>query len=155
MPLKNGKLTPQEKVVSAIMASTGSPGAVMGKTGMSQSMVSQTLARPAVQAEIARQTNELLFRDILPLAISAHKRVLTDPRAPAGAVVQAVKLAYDRTLGSDEAGKQLDPAEMSPEQLVEAIAKAERSMAELERIAAGRAKVIEPEEQANDTDLFD
>lgn len=146
MPLKNGKLTPQEKVVAAIMAETGSTGAIMGKIGMSQSLISQTLARPAVQAEIARQTNELLFRDILPLAIAAHKRVLTDPRSPAGAVVQAVKLAYDRTLGTDDAARAKDPSEMTPEELAEAIAK-------LERVAAARAKPVENVSQVDA--LFD
>lgn len=91
-----------------------------------------------MQAEIARQTQKMLFEDILPLAISAHRRILTDPRAPAGAVVQAVKLAYDRTLGAEDAGQSKEPSEMTGEELAQ-------SIATLERIAAARAKPVNDE----------
>lgn len=145
MPLKNGRLTAVERGVAQHMALTGSPEAVAAKLGVTAAGVRQAAARPAVQAEIARHTEKLLFEDILPLAVSAHRRILTDPRAPAGAVVQAVKLAYDRTLGGEGAERSKDASEMSPEELAQ-------SIATLERIAASRAK---PVKQANDSDLFD
>lgn len=135
MPLKNGRLTAAERGVAAEMANTGSPAFAATKTGLSLSGVRQALARPAVQAEIARQHNEMLFRDILPLAVAAHKRLLSDPRTPAGATVQAVKLAYDRTLGSEEGARSKEPHEMTPEELAEAIAT-------LSRIASDRARPV-------------
>lgn len=138
MPLKNGKLTNSERGVAEHMARTGSSAAVAQKLRMSASGVRAALARPAVQAEIARKQKELLFSEILPLAVAAHKRILTDAKAPAGAVVQAVKLAYDRTLGSDEAGSSKEPHEMTPEELAQAIAT-------LERVASERAKQIDAE----------
>jgi hypothetical protein len=152
MPYKSGRLTPLERGVIKEMAVTGSVAATAAKIGASEHSVYQAAQRPAVQAEIARQTQKLLFEDILPLAVSAHRRILTDPRAPAGAVVQAVKLAYDRTLGSDEAGKGKEPHEMTPDELAQ-------SIATLERIAAARAKPVNPpsidEEATPEPDIFE
>ena len=149
MPLKNGHLTAGERGVAREMALHGSPEAAALKTGLSASGVKAVLRRPAVHAEIARQQQELLFRDILPLAVAAHKRLLTDPRTPAGAVAQAVKLAYDRTLGSDDGARSKEPHEMTPEELAEAIAT-------LSRIASERAKpVIEIGADVDDSSIFD
>lgn len=118
------------------MALSGAPALAAKKSGLSISGVRQALQRPAVQAEIARQTQEKLFSDILPLAVAAHKRLLSDPRTPAGAVVQAVKLAYDRTLGAEGAERAKEPHEMTPEELAQAIST-------LERVAAERAKPVD------------
>jgi len=135
MPYKSGRLTPAEKTVTRVMAETGSAAYAQQKAGISQPAMSKMLNRPAVQAEIARQHNEMLFRDILPLAVAAHKRLLSDPRTPAGATVQAVKLAYDRTLGSEEGARSKEPHEMTPEELAEAIAT-------LSRIASDKARPV-------------
>jgi hypothetical protein len=135
MPLKSGRLTVSERGVAEQVALTGSPAAAAAKLGMSASGVRAALTRPAVQAEIAKKQQELLFSDILPLAVAAHKRILSDPRTPAGAVVQAVKLAYDRTLGSEDAGRAKEPHEMTPEELAQAIGL-------LERVASERAKPV-------------
>jgi len=135
MPLKSGKLTPLERGVAAEMAATGLPGHTATKLGMSPAGVRSALARPAVQAEIARKQQELLFSSILPLAVSAHKRILSDPKAPAGAVVQAIKLAYDRTLGAEDAGRSKEPHEMTGEELA-------TSIATLERVASERARPV-------------
>jgi hypothetical protein len=150
MPLKNGRLTPGERAISREMALTGSPTATAAKLKFSEGGVRQALARPAVQAEIARQHNEMLFNDILPLAVAAHKRLLSDPRTPAGATVQAVKLAYDRTLGSEEGAKTKEPHEMTPDELAQAIAT-------LSRIASDRAKPVlelEPNEDHAEPSIF-
>lgn len=136
MPLKNGRLTNVERRVAEQMALTGSPAAAAAKLGITERGAYAAIARPAVQAEIARQTQEQLFSDILPLAVAAHKRLLSDPRTPAGAVVQAVKLAYDRTLGAEDGGRSKEPHEMTPEELAQAIST-------LERVAADRAKPVQ------------
>ena len=135
MPLKNGRMTYKEIRIAEAMATSGLPAYAAQRAGSSVTNVSRALQRPAVQAEIARQHNEILFRDILPLAIAAHKRILSDPRAPAGAVVQAVKLAYDRTLGSEDGARPKEAHELTPDELAE-------SIATLERIAADRARLV-------------
>lgn len=148
MPYKNGRLTPMERGVAHHMALTGSAEATAVKLGASAGGVRAAALRPAVQQEIARKHQEMLFQDILPLAVAAHKRILTDPKAPAGAVVQAVKLAYDRTLGSEEAGVGKEPHEMTPEELGEAIAT-------LSRIAADRARPVVTLEANEEAGIFD
>lgn len=136
MPLKNGQLTRTERNVADQMARLGSASAVAHKLGLSTGGVRQALARPAVQAEQGRVQQELLFSDILPLAVTAHKRILSDPKAPAGAVVQAIKLAYDRTLGVEDAGRSKEPHEMTGEELA-------TSIATLERVASERARPVQ------------
>jgi len=143
MPLKNGHLTALERGVAREMAATGSALHTAAKLRASETGVRQAIARPAVQAEIARQHQEMLFTELLPLAVAAHKRILSDPRSPAGAVVQAVKLAYDRTLGADEANRTKEPHEMTPEELATAIGT-------LERVAAERAKPVQQLEPEKD-----
>ena len=150
MPLKNGRLTPTERKIAQSIALVGNAGAAAHRAGVTEQGVRAALQRPAVQAEIARQHEEMLFRDILPLAVAAHKRLLTDTRTPAGATVQAIKLAYDRTLGAEGAGQSKEPHEMTPEELAQAIAA-------LERVAFERAKPVTPDqlEDSPDQGIFD
>jgi hypothetical protein len=129
------------------MASTGSLRHAMAETRMSESGVRKALARPAVQAEIARQQVERLFTDALPAAVDCLVSIIRSDKAPAGARVQAAKVVLDRTLGTDEAGKAKEASEMSPEELA-------REIEKLTRIASDRAKqVIDVE--PNPADIFE
>jgi len=146
MPLKNGRLTKQERAVARGMAEWGSTTTVAQRLRIPAGSVHAAMARPAVQAEYASQVRALLFSDILPLAVAAHKRVLSDPRTPAGALNGAIKLAYDRTLGLDDVAGSKEPHEMTPEELATAIAALERAASDKARpIEAIEAKVIEVE----------
>lgn len=145
MPLKTGQLTQAEKTVAGVLASTGSPAYARQKAGVSAPGFHKIINRPAVQAEIARLQTERLFSEALPAAVDCLVSIIRSDKAPAGARVQAAKVVLDRTLGSDEAAKQKDPSEMTPDELAEAIAK-------LEQVAASRAKVVEP---TSDSDIFD
>jgi hypothetical protein len=137
MPRKGGKLTAGERSIAQSYAVTGDKAFAAVKAGLSvrAGTVDKALQRPAVQAEIARIQQEKLFNDVLPLAVAVHEAILRDPKAPAGARVQAVKLAYDRTLGRDEAFKGKDPHEMTPDELAKAID-------ELKRAAADKARPV-------------
>lgn len=135
MPLKDGKLTPREQAVSRVMAETGQMRYVKAQTGMSEQGIRKALARPAVQAEIARIQTERLFTDALPAAVDCLVGIIRSDKAPAGARVQAAKVVLDRTLGSDEAGKAREPSEMSPDELA-------REIEKLTRIASERAKPV-------------
>lgn len=107
------------------------------------------MARPAVRKAVADRVQELLFSELLPLAFEAHKRLLTDAAVPAGARVQAVKLTYDRTLGTGEGGADKDPSEMTIDEIAERI---ERLQSERE----GRARDVTPvPAEAPDSGVFE
>ena len=149
MPLKNGALTSGEKAVAEALAATGSLAYARAKSRLSPNHVARVAARPAVQAEIARIQTERLFSEALPAAVDCLVSIRRSDKAPAGARVQAAKVVLDRTLGSDEAAKAKDPAEMTPEELAGAIA-------ELEAVAAGKAKVVSAStiDDAGEGDIF-
>ncbi len=132
MPLKNGRMTPQEHLFVSHMARTGDKDYSAAKAGYAHvAQASHTLMKsPAIRAEIVRQAEEMLFDDILPLGLATHKLLLTDKATPAGARLGAVKLVYDRTLGSGEREDQeKEPSDMSAGELQRSIA---RLNAELE-----------------------
>ena len=101
------------------------------------------LARPAVAAEVSRLQQERLFNDVLPLAVDVHIALLTSPHTPAGAKVQAVKLAYDRTLGAQDGPDRKPVEQMTPGELAAEIARLKQREAKLEDIKAGRATVVD------------
>lgn len=139
--------------MSEAYAATGDKHFAAFKAGVSQSSnaVGKALQRPAVQAEVAQQQQIRLFNEVLPMAVAVHLRLLGDPKTPPGALVQAVKLAYDRTLGSEDATKQKEPHEMTPEELATAIAT-------LQRVKSERATTVidaEPiDEEPSGADIF-
>jgi hypothetical protein len=129
VPFKNGRLTPTEKVFVEHMARTGEQQYAAYKAGYSTPRVrgSELMAKPAVRAAVVARVEDLLFNELLPLAYEAHKRLLTDAATPAGARGQAVKLAYDRTLGSVDAGSvEKEPSEMTYDELQASIARLKR-----------------------------
>lgn len=155
MPLKSGKLTQQEQAIAGAMAVSGSVRFAMSETKMTDSNVRRALARPAIQAEIARIQTEKLFTEALPAAVQCLVSIIRNDKAPSGARVQAAKVVLDRTLGSDEAARAKEPSEMSPDELA-------REIEKLTRIASDRAKVvidIEPTSttpsQVDDSSIFD
>jgi phage terminase small subunit len=143
LPKKGGTLTPQERVLAKNYAVTGNRAYSGQMAGFSDTSgaASKALARPQVQAEIRKQQLELLFSQVLPLAVKVHMEIIGDPKAPAGARVQAVKLAYDRTLGQQEGQEGKEPHEMTSEEIAKAIA-------QLEQIAFERAKPVENAQSA-------
>jgi hypothetical protein len=95
----------------------------------------------------------MLFEQVLPLAVQMHLALLADAKTPAGARVQAIKLAYDRTLGLAEGAEHKEPHEMSSDEIAKAIG-------QLEAVAFARAKpVLELEsaqgaQQVRNEDVF-
>ena len=100
------------------------------------------MARPAIRAEVLRKAEELLFSELLPLALAAHKQLLTDKAVPAGARLGAVKLTYDRTMGAESSETDdKEPSEMTAGELQRSIA---RLASELEGRPL-RAKDVTPQ----------
>lgn len=110
----------------------------------------RNMSKGAVLAEIAKEQQARLFSEALPAAVGCLIDIITNPKAPAGARVQASKVVMDRTLGVEGAGSTKEAHEMTAEELAKAIE-------EMERVAAGRAKridAIEVAEIAQDDDIF-
>ncbi len=138
MPKKDGRLTPQEKRFAEAYAITGDMRTAAGRAGyrVDCGSGSKALQRPEVQDEIRRIQVARLNNTLLPLAVGALERLLTDAKTPAGAVVQAAKLVLDKTgVGVDLDGAEKAPHEMTGEELSQALAR-------LRREAAERAKPI-------------
>lgn len=135
MPLKNGHLTAKERAFVGHMARTGDAVYSASKAGLAAPEVAgyKLMGRPAVKSEVLRIHEDLLTNELLPLAYAAHKRLLTDKATPAGALNQAVKLAYDRTLGTQQDSSDAkEPSEMTYDELQASIAslKAEQAARE-------------------------
>lgn len=139
MPKKTGTMTPQERIFAQEYAAIGDAQRAAVAAGYQAPKASgyKALARPAVASEIVRLQTERLTNEVLPLAVDVHIRLLKDPRTPGGVLVQAVKVAYERALGTGAAeGK--EPHEMTADEIATALQA-------LKREASNRAKpVIEP-----------
>lgn len=136
MPTKNGRMTRQERIAAQVFAATGNVTKAGEAAGYAfpQPAASRALARPQVAAEVERIQRERLTNEILPLAVEVHARLLHDKRTAGGVLVQAVKLAYDRTLGT-ETGEGKEPHEMTADEIATALQA-------LKREASNRAKPV-------------
>lgn len=138
MPRKGGAMTRQEKKFSAAYADSGSARAAAVLAGWSPTSgaSAKALSRPEVQDEVRRVQVARLNNTLLPLAVGALERLLTDKATPAGAVVQAAKLVMDKTgVGAD-----LDPGDKAPHEMTGD--ELSRALERLRREAAERAKPI-------------
>lgn len=155
MPRKGGKVTAQERAFIKHMAATNDKTYAATKAGYRQpeTVGHIVAAKPAIKAEIAREQTEKLFSELLPLAVTVHAKILADDKTPAGARVQAIKLAYDRTLGQSDAAAGKEPHEMTPEEIAKALAQLQTSADALKRAASDKARPVlelEPIDEAID-----
>lgn len=128
MPSKTGKMTRQERLFAHHMAQGADPAAAAVRAGYRQIATGSEVAqRPAIIAEVTRQQVERLQTEGLQTAVDCLLSIAGDPRAPAGARVQASKVILDRTLGVQE-GDVSDPSSLSPEKLAELISTLQRSI---------------------------
>lgn len=143
MPRKGGKITPKERKFAEVYAVTRDQSYAAKKAGYYDTGGSSlALQRPAIQEEIRRNTLERLFSEVLPLAVKQHLALLEDPKTPAGAKVQAIKLAYDRTLGSQEGAESKAPHEMSADEIQRELTTSRLRVAALESQKADMAKPV-------------
>jgi len=147
LPIKSGRMTSREKTFIGTMALTGDKTYSASKAGYAhpREQGHEIASRPAVQAEIVAQQTAILFEVGLPLAVKTHVELLTDPKVPAGAKAQAVKLMYDRTLGVENQADRKEAHEMTADEL-------SREIDRLKREVSDRAKPVMIVEDAG---LFD
>jgi phage terminase small subunit len=138
MPKKGGRLTLQERAFAHEYAATGDKtyAATVAGYGSPRQRGIDAIARPGVLDEIRKVQVTKLFQEALPAAVNCLVSIITDPKAAAGARVQASKVVLDRTLGLTEDGAGKEPHEMTSEELAKAIG-------EMERVAFERAKPVE------------
>ncbi len=105
----------------------------------------EVLARPDVQAEMARRQLARVTSELLPKALDTLAEIMRNTKAPAAARVQAAKIVVDRALPALESGNGKDMSDMSPTELAQIVAGLEREL-------AGRAKDVTP---TSDPDVFD
>jgi hypothetical protein len=120
MPIKGGKLTPQERLFAKHYAESGSGVFAAEKAGYAQSgaSASKNLAKPAVVEEARRIALDFMAREIIPAATKRHLKILQDDNTPPGAHNKAIEIAYkyglvDRAEISDKAPSELSAAEIS------------------------------------------
>lgn len=137
MPDQKGRFGSQEKAFVTAYAMTGDKAGAARAAGYSQPSrdAGRVLARPEIHAEIARIQTQRLFEEALPAAVNCLVSIITSDKAPAGARVQAAKVVMDRTIGAGDVANGKQAHEMTGEELA-------RAIAELERIASDRAKVV-------------
>ena len=142
--------------MSQTYAKTGDKAYTAYVAGVSptSNAVGKALQRPGVQAEIARQQQEILFQKALPAAVNCLISIVNDAKAAAGARVQASKVILDRTLGQDEAFGGKEPHEMTAEELAKALAEAKLRAAALESAKADRARPIIDADAIDDADIL-
>lgn len=141
MRLRKGSFTRKEKAFIGHMVSTGDKRYSAEKAGYAVPIqtADKLIAKPRIAAEIARLQEERLFNEVLPAAVDVHLEIMTDRKAPAGARMAGVKLAYDRTLDVQDGKQEKEPYEMTAEELALAIAECDRILEE----AAERAKPVQ------------
>lgn len=145
MPYQDGRLTPQEKKIAEAYAMTGDKGYAAYVAGVSPTSgaVHKALARPAVHAEMARRQKDIIFNDLLPLAVKTHKQMLESSATPAAARAKLIDLAYKHTLGAEaeDAGKEAH--EMNADELAREISVGRSRLDLLEAVAGERARPID------------
>lgn len=135
MPKKGGVLTPQERVFVDRFAATGDGVYAAEKAGYKHpaQRAHDALQRPAIQSEVLKRANAQLLGEGLPLAVQRHIGLLQDARTPGNVLVNAIKLMYERTLGTQDASGGKEPHEMTGEELALAISALKREASERAR----------------------
>lgn len=157
MPLKSGKLTPQERKFSEVYAGTGHATFAAWRAGYRnpETQAHQVLARPAVQADSKRRQMARLNNDLLPIALDFLEFVLLDDKETTKNRLDATKQITRLSFGQPgDAGDDKEPHELAPNELQARIDKLRRIQAEMASpLIEGEA--VEAAEVVKDRGVFD
>lgn len=146
MPRKDGSLTRGEQDFIEAYAQSQDRAAAEKSAGLRPNSGYAVLARPEIQAEIARRISAEIH-DLGHLATAKLRYLVTSDKVPAAAAFQAAKYILDRIEGGAPGGPDRDPAEMTPEELAAEIAR-------LETRAAAAARPVDAQVIEGPTDPF-
>jgi hypothetical protein len=135
LPLKNGKLTPQERKFAQAVAETGDTMHAARAAGIKhpQAHAARMAAREAVQRAVLDIQTARLVNDLLPIALNTLASIMADERAPAGARVSAAKVTLDRSFKLVEEQPDDEQHMWDADRLRQHIDKLERVQRELAR----------------------
>jgi phage terminase small subunit len=144
MPIKSGRMTPQERIFAKHYAETGNGVFAAAQANYSQpaTAASKNLAKPTVLAEAQRLAEEVLANEILPWATKRHLKILQDDNAPAGAHNKAVEIAYKYGLAKSDNINDKAPSEMTAVEIQARLAGLEATRQRLLSESADRAKPV-------------
>lgn len=136
MPIKGGRFTPQERAFIDAQVAVGDPRVAAAKAGYAKPGIAgyAIAARPAIAAEVVKLQTQRLVDEILPLAVDQHKALLASASTPAGAKAQLIKLAYDRTMGSQDAKGRKELHEMTVDELADELEQLKRRQADMAKV---------------------
>jgi hypothetical protein len=135
VPLPSGDLTRGEQAFVAAYADTGDRAKAEKLAGIPAGTGYRIMARPEIAKRITERQTARITCELLPIAVDTLLDVMTNAKSPAAARVQAAKIVIDRALPVDDRGVPKDLAEMTPEELAQAIST-------MEGMAAAMAKPV-------------
>ena len=144
MPLKSGKLTPQERAFVGHMSRTNDATYAAEKAGYAHPVHagSNIMRRDVVKNEVLKRQRERIETEGVTMAVDFTLMAIQEERFPPGVRLNAAKLMLDHAFRDATASDDKQAHEMSPDELAKAIADAKLRAAALEHVAADRAKPI-------------
>lgn len=130
MPLKNGNLTPREQAFVDAYAVNQDRVTAEKAAGLRPRGGYDVLARPEIQAAIARRISAELH-DLGTLAAAKIRHLVTSDKVPANVAFQAAKYTLDRIEGIGSGGAEKELHEMDAAELSAAIGRLEERAAAL------------------------
>lgn len=149
MPLKNERLTARERIFAKHYAVTGDHVYAATKAGYAvpASGGSQNLQKPLVQKDVRRQQMARLQDVLVPLALDHAEDVLSDPERPDREKTLVMKAVLDQAHKLKNESAELEPHELSGEELARRADEARLAIIEWRNEQARRAVDITPEPQ--------
>jgi len=146
MPVKGGKLTPQEAQFAGYMGATGDPTYAAKMAGYSNPTIQgwQKAHNPTVMAAARKVQIARLNNDLLPKSLDLLERVLTDEKEATRNRLTAAQVVLKYSLGGKDGEQDKEPHEMTPQELQARIDTLRRAMSDKAKPVID-ADPIEPE----------
>lgn len=155
MPLKGGRLTPQELRLAAAHAGGVEISEAARRAGYSHvQSAHNALRRPEVAAEVARVQRERLTREGLPLAVDALISIVSNDKQPGNTRVRAAQVILENTRQEDDKSA-ANVAELLPEALAAELARLREQEASLRQAIDVQVVEIKPSEVEPAGGVFD
>ena len=137
MPVKTGKLTPQEAQFVGHLAATGDPtySAKMARYSQPQAQGWQKSHNPAIVEAVRKAQVTRLNNDLLPKSLDLLERVILDDTEATRNRITAAQTVLKYSLGGKDGADDKDPHEMTPAEL-------QARIDTLRRAAADKARPV-------------
>lgn len=149
MPVKGGKLTPQEAQFVGHLAATGDPtyAAKMARYSQPNAQGWQKAHNPAIMEATRKAQLARLNNDLLPKALDLLAHVIADEKESTRNRLTAAQVVLKYSLGGKDDGETKEPHEMTPEEL-------QARIDTLRRAQADKARPVIEHEPKPEDDVF-